>query len=104
MLAGVMAIIKRIRPFHAITKISRILEALVVLMMGINRGVKEAHYLDSILKAPQEHSGDQVVEKWFLCGNTVACLQKEVKMLYNLRHSLQCVRESGSFGHPTQQV
>ena len=43
--------------FHAITKISRILETLAVLMMGINKGAKEAHYHDSILKAPQEHSG-----------------------------------------------
>ena len=57
-------------------------------MMGINKGVKEAHYHDSILKAPQEHSSDQVVEKWFLCDNTVTCLQKEEKMLYNRRHSL----------------
>ena len=74
---------KRIRLFHAITKITRILGTLAVPMMSINNGVKEAHYHDSILKAPQEHSGDQVVEKWFLRGNTEACLQNEVNMLYN---------------------
>ena len=30
------------------------------LMMGINKGVKEAHDHDTILKASQEHPGDQV--------------------------------------------
>ena len=49
--------------FHAITKISRILEALTVLVMGINKGVEEAHHHDSILKASQEHIGDQVMQK-----------------------------------------
>ena len=49
-------------PFHAIPKISRILDASAVLMLNLNKGVNEAHYHDSILKASQEHLGDQVVE------------------------------------------
>ena len=47
--------------FHAITKVSRILETLTVLMMGINKGVKETHYHNSMLKALQEQTSDQVV-------------------------------------------
>ena len=47
--------------FHAITKISRILKALAVLMMGIDKGIEEAHHHDTTLKASQEHSGDQFV-------------------------------------------
>ena len=47
--------------FHAITKISRILRMLAMFMMGIKKSIKEAQYHDSILKASQEHSGDQVM-------------------------------------------
>ena len=47
--------------FHAITKAPRILEALTVLVMGINKGVNDAHHHDSILEASQEHMGDQVM-------------------------------------------
>ena len=50
-------------PFHAITKISRILDASTVLMMGVNNRVNEAHHHDPILEASQEHLGDQVMEK-----------------------------------------
>ena len=49
--------------FHAITKISRIREALAVLMMGNKtKASRKPHYHDSTLKAPQEHC-DQVVKK-----------------------------------------
>ena len=37
--------------FHAITKLSRILGTLPMLMMGINKGVKETQYHNSIFKA-----------------------------------------------------
>ena len=47
--------------FHAITKIARILETLAVLMMGINESVKETQHNNTILKALQEHPGDQVM-------------------------------------------
>ena len=47
--------------FHVIINVSRILEALAVLMMGIDKGVKEIQNHESKLKAPQEPSGDQVV-------------------------------------------
>ena len=50
-------------PFHAIYKISRILDVSAVLMMSINEGVNEAHHHDPILEASQEHQGDQVMEK-----------------------------------------
>ena len=49
--------------FHAITKDSRTLEALTVLVMGMNKGVNESHHHDPILKASQEHLGDQVMQK-----------------------------------------
>ena len=50
-------------PFHAITKVSRILDASAVLMMSIRKGVNEAHNHDSILEASEGHLGDQVMEK-----------------------------------------
>ena len=59
---------------HAITKVSKNLDNSTVLMMGINEGVKEAHYHTTILKASQEHPGDR--RRWFLCH------QKEVNVLY----------------------
>ena len=49
--------------FHAITKVSRILNVSAVLIMSINEGVNEAHYHDSKLETSQEHLGDQVMEK-----------------------------------------
>ena len=48
--------------FHAITKVSRIIDA-SVLMMSINERVNEAHHHDPILEASQEHLGDQVMKK-----------------------------------------
>ena len=57
---AVMAVMKRILPFMQSPKCPG-LEALAVLMMGTNKGVKEAHYHDSMLKNSQEHSGDQVM-------------------------------------------
>ena len=48
---------------HAITKVPRIVDTSTVLVMGINKGVNEAHYRDAILEASPEHLGDQVVEK-----------------------------------------
>ena len=50
-------------PFHAITKVPRILDASTVLMMSIHKCVKEAHHHDPMLQASQEHMGDQVMEK-----------------------------------------
>ena len=50
-------------PFHAITKVSRILDASAVLMMSINKRVNEAHGHDPMLEASQEHLGGQVMEK-----------------------------------------
>ena len=50
-------------PFHAITKVSMILDASAVLMMRINKRVNEAHHHDSILKASQYYLGDQIMEK-----------------------------------------
>ena len=61
--AGVIPVIKRILLFYTITKVSRILDASTVLMMGINKCVNEAHHHDPILEASQEHLGDQVMEK-----------------------------------------
>ena len=49
-------------PFHTI-KVSRVLDASTVLMMGMNKCVNEAHHHDSVLEASQEHLGDQVMEK-----------------------------------------
>ena len=50
-------------PFHAITKASRILDALAVLMMSINKGINELHHNYPILEALQEHLCDRVMEK-----------------------------------------
>ena len=50
-------------PFHAITKVPRILHASTVLMMSIHKRVNEAHHHDPTLEASQEHLGDQVMEK-----------------------------------------
>ena len=46
---------------HAITQISRILGILAMLLMGINKGIDEAQYHDSILKASHKHTGEQVM-------------------------------------------
>ena len=50
-------------PFYTIAKVSRILDASTVLMMGINKCVNEARHHDPILEASQKHLGDQVMEK-----------------------------------------
>ena len=75
-------------PFYAITKVSRILDASTVLMMSIHKRVNEAHHHDPTLEASQEHLGDQVMEKWFLRGSTVACHQKDTNISYRRGHSL----------------
>ena len=49
-------------PCYTITKVSRILLTLAVLMMGINKGVEETQYHNSILKALQEQTSDEVVQ------------------------------------------
>ena len=49
--------------FYTINKVSRILDALTVLMMSIEQRVNEAHHHDPILEASQEHLGDQVMWK-----------------------------------------
>ena len=59
-------------PFHAITKVPRILDTSTVLTMGINKGVNEAHHHYPKLKASQEHPGDQVMKEmislWKYCS------------------------------------
>ena len=50
-------------PFHALSKVSRSLDATAVLMMSMNKGVNEAHYHDPIVETSQEHLGDQIT-KW----------------------------------------
>ena len=50
---------------HAITKISRILGTLAMLVMGINKSVKETQFHNSILKTLQEQTSDQVVQNKF---------------------------------------
>ena len=57
----VMAVIKRIRPFHAITKVPWILDTSTVQMVSINKGINEAHYQNAVLEASQEHLDDQVM-------------------------------------------
>ena len=56
-----MAVIKRIHPFMQFTKVPRIPDDSTMLMMSINKGVKEAHHHNPILKASQKHPGDQIV-------------------------------------------
>ena len=58
-----MAVMKRIPSFMKSPKVSRIFDASAVLVMGINKGVNEAHHLNPTLKVSQEHPVDQVVEK-----------------------------------------
>ena len=57
---------------HAITNVPKILNTSTVLMMGINKGVKEAHHHNPILKTSQEHTGDQVMKEtislWKYCS------------------------------------
>ena len=45
---------------HAITNVPTIFDNSTV-MMGIDKGIEEAHHHDTTLKASQEHSGDQFV-------------------------------------------
>ena len=54
---------KRIRSFMQSPKFPGFFDASTVLMMSINKRVNEAHYHDSILKASQKNTGDQVMEK-----------------------------------------
>ena len=58
-----MAVINRTLPFYAITKVSRVLRVKAVLMMGIDTSIKEAQNHNTIMKASQEHLGDQVMKK-----------------------------------------
>ena len=44
--------------FHAITKVSRIIDASAVLTISINELVDAAHHHDPILEISQEHLGD----------------------------------------------
>ena len=83
-----MAVTKRILPFMQ-SPVSRVLGVKAVFMMGIDKGVKEAHHHNTILKASQEHTSDQVaVTNDFSVAISVACLQKEIKMFFSLGHSL----------------
>ena len=76
-------------PFYRITKVSRILDATTVLM-GIHKGVNEAHHHDPILKASQEHLGDQVMEKMVSQWkhSSMSCHQKDLNMSYKRKYSL----------------
>ena len=49
---------KAVSPFHAITKVPRILDTSMVLMTGSNKCVNEAHHHDAIEEASQEHLDD----------------------------------------------
>ena len=73
--------------FHAITKISRILGTLAMLMMGINKSIKETQYHNSISKAVQEQTGDRVVWK-MISLRQHRSMSPEIKMLYSLGHTL----------------
>ena len=46
---------------HAITKVPGIFDNSTVLMMGINKSIMEGHHNNIILKASQEHPGDQIM-------------------------------------------
>ena len=48
--------------FHTITKVPSVCRVKAVFMMGIDKCVKEAQNHNAILKASQEHTGDQVME------------------------------------------
>ena len=56
-----MAVMNRTLPVRKITKVPSVCRIKAVFMMGIDKCVKEAENHDAILKAPQEHLGDQVV-------------------------------------------
>ena len=43
------------------SKIQGIFKILTMQVMGINKGVKEAHHHSTKLKASQEHPGNQVM-------------------------------------------
>ena len=47
--------------WHTITKVPSVCRVKAVFMMGIDKCVKEAQNHHTMLKAPQEHPGDQVV-------------------------------------------
>ena len=74
-------------------------------MMGIDKSIKEAENYNSILKASQEHSGDQVMLKQeMLCGHIVARLQKERCCTAWDTHCSVRERESGSLRHPIRHM
>ena len=82
--------------FHAITEVPRILDALTVLMMGINRSVNDAHYRDAIVEASQEHPGDQVVEK-MVSSRKHSSLSPEGCKIFVQTRALVVMRESVGF-------
>ena len=54
---GVTAVMNRTRPFRQSPKFPAFTESRQCFMMGIDKYVKEAQNYDTILKAPQEHTG-----------------------------------------------
>ena len=76
-------------PFHATTKISRILNASAVLMMGIIKGVNEAHNHDFMQEASEEHLGDQIMETMVSPWKHGSLLpNRSVYIVYGRGHSL----------------
>ena len=73
---------------HAITKVSRIIDASAVLIMSINKGVNEAHHLDSMQEASQEYLGDQVMEKMASPWKHSCMSPQRGKKFYKRGHSL----------------
>ena len=49
--------------FHAIPKTSRTFNISAVMIMGINKSINEANYLDSMLDASKKYMGDQIMKK-----------------------------------------
>ena len=56
-----MAVMNRTLPLRQSPKLPALAEIKAVFVMGIDKCVKEAQNHNTILKAPQEHPGDQVV-------------------------------------------
>ena len=50
-------------PFRAIPNVLRVINVSAVVVMGVDEGIDNTHYHDSILKASWKNLGDQVVEK-----------------------------------------
>ena len=72
-------------PFHAIPKVSRILDASTVLMMSMNKGINAAHHYYPILEASQESLGDQVLEEMVPSRKLICLLPDRSKHVVQIR-------------------